>query len=207
MEENSKIFSEIVQNYHIAEEFRKRNRFEEAKKILHQNIRYSFAPPANYTSLAKIYRAEGNLNEELNVLLQFKSLNQNNKQVITSFKELIEKRVPLLIRRIEGELNMSDNDVIYVWRAKNIIFNGLNVYKIGITSKRLGINRIKKVSKSSSFESEILLYKYAKNAKHLESKMLEFGQIPDYEKFDGKSEFRALNEIDLIKVLEIGFET
>ena len=75
MEENSEIFSEIVRNYFLAEDLRKRNRIEEAKLILHQNIEYSFAPPANYRSLAKIYRGEGNLNEELNVLLKFKSLN------------------------------------------------------------------------------------------------------------------------------------
>lgn len=89
---------------------------------------------------------------------------------------------------------------------KNIFFNGLEVFKIGITSKRLGESRIKKVSLSSGFENEILLFRNSKRAKILESKMLQYGVLPDLERFDGRTEFRALNEDELINVLKIGFE-
>lgn len=203
---SDKLFNEIVSRYFKAEELRKENQIEAAKELFLCNIQFPIAPPANYKSLAKIYRAEGNLQEELNILLRFKNFNIGNKQVVTSFNSLINKRVPLLIRRINGELNMSDNDVIYVWRAKNIYFNGLEVYKIGITSQRLGESRVKKVSFSSGFENEVLLFRNSKKAKLLESKMLQFGVFPDFEKFDGRTEFRALNEDELINVLKIGFE-
>lgn len=119
---SDKLFNEIVSRYFKAEELRKGNQIEAAKELLLYNIQFSIAPPANYEALAKIYRAEGNLQEELNILLRFKNFNVGNKQVVTSFNRLINKRAPILIRRINGELNMSDNDMIYVWRAKKYFF-------------------------------------------------------------------------------------
>ncbi len=201
-----KIFADLVERYLIAEELRKKGDYDTAKDILRYNIRFPDAPPANYTSLAKIYRSEGDLQEELNILLRFKSFNTDKKQVITSFKYLIEERVPILIRRINGDLNMSDNDIIYLWKAKEIYFQKKPVYKIGITSKRLGTERIKTVSLTSGFDFEILLFRNSKRAKYLESQMLKIGDIPDFEKFDGCTEFRALDDLELKFVLEIGFE-
>lgn len=201
-----KILLDITERGLTAEEMRKKGDYEAAKDILLYNILFPDAPPGNYISLAKIYRFEGNLQEELNILLRFKSFNVGNQQVKTSYNYIVDKRIPVLIKRIEGDFNMNDNDIIYLWKAKNISFQNKPVYKIGITSKRLGSERIRSVSLSSGFQFDILLFRNTKRAKYLETQMLKFGLIPDLNKFDGCTEFRALNDHELKKVLKIGFE-
>jgi hypothetical protein len=95
----------------------------------------------------------------------------------------------------------SDNDAIYIWRANGIQHHGRNVYKIGVTSARLGDQRIVKVAKSSGFSPKVLrLAKVTEKARFIESKLLEMGQAPGFTGFDGCTEFRALtdDEVDFI---------
>lgn len=40
-----------------------------------------------------------------------------------------------------------DNDALYIWQAVDQYFNGKPVYKIGVTSLRLGTSRIKRVAR------------------------------------------------------------
>lgn len=47
------------------------------------------------------------------------------------------------------ERPLSDRDTVYIWRAVNERYNGNSVYKIGITSARLGKQRITEVTKAS----------------------------------------------------------
>lgn len=98
----------------------------------------------------------------------------------------------------------SDNDVIYMWRAVGQYFNGNPVYKVGVTSARLGLARINRVSKESGFESQMIFaHPIIGKASTLETKLLTMGENPKYIGFNGASEFRAFNSATLEIILEI----
>jgi hypothetical protein len=87
----------------------------------------------------------------------------------------------------------SDNDAIYIWRAVGMRFNGEKVYKIGVTSARLGNRRIKLVSRNSGIKCEMIVCQPIKcKATTLEKQLLILGVSPEYTGFDGCTEFRAL---------------
>ena len=92
----------------------------------------------------------------------------------------------------------SDSDAVYIWKAINHTFNGLQVYKFGTTSARLEDRRIEEVAKKADMDFEIvLLCKVREHASEIESKILEFGVNPHYRGFNGSSEFRALTNQEL----------
>ena len=92
----------------------------------------------------------------------------------------------------------SDGDAIYIWRAINHVFNGLQVYKFGITSARLESRRIEEVARVAGMEFEILcLTKVKRHAGVVETHLLELGINPQYSGFNGASEFRALTADEL----------
>lgn len=94
----------------------------------------------------------------------------------------------------------SDSDAIYIWKAIGQTFNGLQVYKFGITSSRLDDRRINEVAKKASMKFEvILLAKVSINAVEIETQLLKLGFNPKYVGFNGSSEFRSLTveELDL----------
>lgn len=98
----------------------------------------------------------------------------------------------------------SDNDTIYIWRALGQRFNGDPVYKIGVTSSRLGHDRIAQVAKGSGFEFELVCSeKVAGKASAIETKLLCLGANPQYVGFNGASEFRALSPSALDAALTI----
>ena len=88
----------------------------------------------------------------------------------------------------------SDNDAIYIWRAVGMRFNGEKVYKIGVTSARLGRRRIKQVTKASGIKCEmVVLQQVQGKATDLEKQLLVLGTDPEYTGFGGCTEFRALS--------------
>lgn len=96
----------------------------------------------------------------------------------------------------------SDNDAIYIWRAVNRFFNGNPVYKIGVTSQRLGIRRICDVARDGGFEFELICCEAVKGrASDLEKKLLILGEHPGYSGFNGSTEFRALSDSALYSVI------
>ena len=89
---------------------------------------------------------------------------------------------------------VSDNDAIYIWRAVGMRFNGEKVYKIGVTSARLGRRRIKQVARESGIKCEmVVLQQVQGKATDLEKQLLVLGTDPEYTGFNGASEFRALS--------------
>ena len=95
----------------------------------------------------------------------------------------------------------SDNDTIYIWRANGVQHLGLNVYKIGITSARLGDKRIASCAYDSGFQPTIVcIAKVTESARFLESEFLKLGLDPGFTGFGGCTEFRALTpeEVDSI---------
>jgi hypothetical protein len=99
----------------------------------------------------------------------------------------------------------SSADVIYIWRAVGEDFNGKQVYKIGLTSTRVKDWRIKKCSRSSGFEADIVLFAEVGPgmAYSIEDEVLKIGTHPEYSGFDGCTEFRALSEDELNKAISL----
>jgi len=101
----------------------------------------------------------------------------------------------------------SDDDAIYIWRAAggNSKFNGKLVYKVGITSARLGERRVHKVARDHGFVAEIIvLARVSCRAHELEQLILQtLGDDPNYLEGDGRTEFRALDDLELAESIEL----
>ena len=92
----------------------------------------------------------------------------------------------------------SDGDAIYLWRAVGQVFDGLDVFKFGVTSARLDDRRILEVARFAKFEFEVILLVNVKEAASvLESELLKLGVSPGFTGFNGASEFRALTDSEL----------
>jgi hypothetical protein len=98
----------------------------------------------------------------------------------------------------------SDGDAVYIWKAVNHTFNGLQVYKFGTTSVRLEGRRIEEVAKKAEMDFEIvLLYEVREHASEIETQILEYGVNPNYKGFNGSSEFRALTNQELQAAIDL----
>lgn len=100
---------------------------------------------------------------------------------------------------IRGDFQ-SDNDALYIW---NVI--GTNIYKIGITSVRLGVRRIVEVANSIGAEYKILKLIEVNDATTLEKTLLSFGKPVEWgdEHFNGMSEFRHLGDADVATITSL----
>jgi hypothetical protein len=92
----------------------------------------------------------------------------------------------------------TDGNCFYLWRAVGATYNGLPVYKCGVTSTRLGNRRVEEVAKASGFAFERLVWMQMQDAYALERKVKAMGVSPQYTDFDGCTEFRALED-DAVK--------
>ena len=105
---------------------------------------------------------------------------------------------------IKSDNPTSDNNVIYIWEAIDEFFNGEQVYKIGVTSARLGEARIHQCAKASGKDANILILENVNGkATEIETEILKLGEDPKYIECDGYTEFRALNNDDLDKALDL----
>lgn len=98
----------------------------------------------------------------------------------------------------------TENNVIYIWRALELTYNGMPVYKLGITSTRTGSGRIRFVAKQAKVTAEIIAIRQLKiKATDIEKQLHQIGEDPKYQGFNGCTEFRALNEKQLKQVVEL----
>jgi len=92
----------------------------------------------------------------------------------------------------------SDNNAIYIWAALGQTYNREQVYKIGVTSARLGTQRIESVATSYDVEFEILVCTEVNcKATDLEKQLLVLGDNPGFTGFDGSTEMRSMNKSQL----------
>lgn len=97
-----------------------------------------------------------------------------------------------------------DNNVVYIWSVKNLP----NVYKVGKTSDRLGIRRIKYTSRKGSIEAENIWLFHTSDAKSLEKDLLFIGQPYEFGyKFSGSTEFRQMTDTEFKQCLDICRQT
>lgn len=89
----------------------------------------------------------------------------------------------------------TDGDILYVWRVTNT-----NIYKIGITSERLGDKRIISVVQAAGVEAySVEIYEKISNAKDIERFIHDkFKMRPkNLRQVNGYTEFRILKESDI----------
>jgi len=92
----------------------------------------------------------------------------------------------------------TDNDAIYIWKAEGESYNSTPVYKIGVTSERLGVQRIKECADRSGMTPTLIILRAVKLASVLECKLLKLGNNPGYTEIEGFTEFRSLTGIELM---------
>ena len=91
------------------------------------------------------------------------------------------------------ERKIHDNDVVYIWEYVGVKYNGKQVYKIGVTSARLGTTRISICSKKIGAEARLIAFCNVNGkATDIEKKALLLGEAPENFGIDGGSELRAL---------------
>lgn len=97
-----------------------------------------------------------------------------------------------------------DNNAIYIWQALKEFYDGKPLYKIGVTSARLKKNRILQVANKLGWEYKIILIKNVIcEARELERKLHTIGTNPNLAGFDGATEFRAFDEHELQKAIDV----
>ena len=83
-----------------------------------------------------------------------------------------------------------------MWRAIGEYWSDNPIYKIGVTSHRLGKQRIERVAKAHGFEYEIIFMRNTHRALQIETKLLnKYTDVPKLEKVDGFNEFRAIKDL------------
>jgi len=98
----------------------------------------------------------------------------------------------------------SDYDIVYIWRADGQFFNNLPLYKVGVTSFRLGESRIRKVAQAVKFRPILIAYaERPDDANTIEKLILQIGHNPLLTGFDGCSEFRAMRDEDVWLAIDI----
>jgi len=116
------------------------------------------------------------------------------------------KNFPYLLDELFPEIDVrgSDNDCIYIWRVVGQFHHGVPIYKIGVTSSRLGHGRIIEVAKKAKMSFDIVCCeKTICKATDIERKLHCLGVSPRFEKIDGKTEFRALTDSALYTAISI----
>ncbi len=97
----------------------------------------------------------------------------------------------------------TDNNLLYIWKVVGKTYHGNPIYKIGITSKRLGETRIANVAREHNFDYKLLYTLPINNARKVESELhRKFKDIPPLTG-EGKTEFRAVNKWAMAKEITI----
>lgn len=81
----------------------------------------------------------------------------------------------------------SEFNVVYIWTAKKE--NSYRLVKVGVTSKRLGLKRIKFVEQKSGLKAEEVILLDTEEANQIEANLKTLGIKADIGVFSGSSEF------------------
>ena len=136
--------------------------------------------------------------------------------VVVKINEGIKERVLCCVRGHESEVmpeidplerrkrfRCSDADAFYIW--ENVEDSG--VYKVGITSERVGEKRIAQCTNSNGMKANIILIASVPNAREIERKALEMGESVDYSsEIDGYTEFRRYTDQELGEVYRMAVQ-
>ena len=97
----------------------------------------------------------------------------------------------------------TDADVFYVWKSSYKSKAGIPIYKVGVTSKRLGERRIYEGKYSLGSDScEIIIYKFSENAYDLESFAKNIGRRWNGTTGPGYTEMVELSDKDIKRIMD-----
>lgn len=109
--------------------------------------------------------------------------------------------LPLITAHME-RLN-SDYDAVYIWGYAD----GADlVCKIGVTSQRLGMERIKSVSQKSGLPCEFVILAKSDKALDAERALKEIGQHEPLSGFNGATEFRRFKRQEFMEAYGVIYE-
>ena len=99
----------------------------------------------------------------------------------------------------------TDDDTIYIWRLIGQHISGRRLYKIGLTSAKLGLTRIHKCAVKNGYKYKVIaLEQINGSARDVERQLLALGQpTPGLQGRDGYTEFRALTQLELDTALAL----
>ena len=91
-----------------------------------------------------------------------------------------------------------DNDVLYLYKT-----NLPDIYKVGITSLRLGKRRLMELKSHSGLDFEPVLIVNLSDAKSVEKEILKLGRCPDHFEFGGYKELRMLTQEEVNQIVDV----
>lgn len=101
-----------------------------------------------------------------------------------------------------GQAGGTDNDVVYIWRDA-----GSDLHKVGVTSERIGEDRINICRRNNGMDPRIILMLKVEDARAVESQLLNLGTDPELDSsIDGYTEFRKLTDAELGQAVSIAYE-
>jgi len=101
----------------------------------------------------------------------------------------------------------SDNDMFYIWRVVDLEYKGINVYKYGMTSKRLGDRRVQHVAKRAGVQYDIVLMVNVERATDIEVEASKLGEKVDLGWPEGSTEVRALDDNELWSLKQLALDS
>ena len=95
---------------------------------------------------------------------------------------------------------------MYIWTSDDMgKYNDKRLYKIGITSSRLGDDRIHRVAAKKGMKANIVAFMKVSGIKatSLEKTILSMGDDPELRGFDGATEIRAMTNDDIKNAINL----
>jgi hypothetical protein len=111
-------------------------------------------------------------------------------------------RLGLIDKLFQNQASVAERDCVYLWSVEGE--SGL--YKIGITSHKMGTYRINQVAKEAGVMPRLVFLKQVgyENAKAIENKMKKLGTPYKFsKKFYGHSEFRYLSPSEVAECVKL----
>jgi len=136
--------------------------------------------------------------------LKFKTRCSFKKNSIGAYNHALRNNILDYVCQHMDDGLACDNDIIYIWKVNDLFHNKKQVYKVGITSKRLGANRIHFVAQGMKCNYDIIIMSNTIcKASKVESKLLKLGDNPNIIGVNGSTELRAFTSTELQKCLNI----
>jgi len=159
----------------------------------------------NYTGLGSQALIKWNLERVRSYSLQCSARTEFFKKFPNAYDAALRNKwLDDVCSHMEVQNKKSENNVIYLWKALELTYNGLPVYKMGITSARAGSGRIRFVAKQARVTAEIIAIRLLTiKATEIERKLHQLGEDPKYTGFNGCTEFRAMDEAQLNEAVSL----
>ncbi len=146
----------------------------------------------------------GNKKAILKEASKYKRMSEFRYKCVTAYYHM--KKLNLydkVAAKMEKPKSHMDNDCVYVWEVVGHYgLCGSKIYKIGVTSWRLGHRRINKVAAELGAEAKIIRRVKVDNGLAFEKELLTYGYDAGFTDVDGYTEFRIIKWWEFENMLE-----